>query len=233
MAIFLSLIVSVLGAQEMQEILAKTNKAIGTDVREQIMHIKSSGHFIMTGTEAKMPFKLIQSKQGKIRIETSILGFKAIQTYDGQNAWLLDPSQGIEAKPADKEDMEFIAATTAIDGPFLNRADNRVPRYVGEKEYKGSSCYVVRVAKSLEEHVDYYIDKESYLISAVRYEYKKNGAWHSMEYKVEKYMDILGAKFPSEITVFLTGVEMTSIYVTKAEKLKEVNAKTYSKPSYQ
>lgn len=230
--ILMSLAASILGAQDLDDILRKTNVAIGTEARSKIMHMQSNGHFVMAGTEAKMPFKLLQSKPGKIRLESTIIGLKAIQTYDGVSAWLLNPTQGVDAKPADPEDMEFISATTAIDGPFVNRADNRVPNFIGTKQYRGAPCFVVRIAKSMEEHIDYYINTRSYLISAVRYEYKKNGGWYSMEYKVEAWLDFEGAAFPSEITVFLTGVEMTSIYVTRMKKLEEVNPNTYQKPSY-
>lgn len=221
-----------MGAQDLKEIIKNTNKAIGTEARGKIMHMQSNGYFVMNGTDAKMPFKLLQSKPGKIRLESSILGLKAIQTYDGVSAWLLNPTQGIDAKPADPEDMEFISATTAIEGPFVKRSDKRTPSYIGAKQYKGNPCFVVRITKSMEEHIDYYINTKSYLIDAVRYEYKKNGAWYSMEYKVEAYQDFEGAVFPSEITVFLTGVEMTSIYVTKMKKLEEVSPKSYQKPSY-
>ncbi len=231
--ILISFAASMLGAQDINEILKKTNEAIGVDARSKIEHMKSNGHFVMTGTEAKMPFKLVQSKPGKVRIETTVLGFKAIQTYDGKSAWLLNPTQGMEAKPADREDMEFISATTAIDGPFLNRTDGRVASYIGAKQYKGTACFVVRITKSQEEHIDYYINTKTFLIAAVRYEYKKNGGWYSMEYKIEAYQDLEGALFPSEITVFLTGVEMTSLYVTKMKKLETVNTRSYQKPSYQ
>lgn len=186
----------------------------------------------MSGTEAKMPFKLQQSKPGKIRIETTVFGMKGIQTYDGQNAWMLNPLQGLEAKPANSEDMAFISATTAIDGPFLNRADKRIPSYVGTKEYKGSSCFVVRITKSMEEHIDYYIDDITYMIKFIRYEYKKNGGWYSMEYKLVKYMDFEGGIYPEEIIVAINGVEMTSIYVTKMKIVTEMEDEMFRKPSY-
>jgi len=230
--ISLALTVSILGAQDLDQIIKLSNKAIGTDARSKIMHLQSGGYYVISGTEIKMPFKLKQSKPNKIRIETTVIGLKGIQTYDGQKAWLLNPLQGIEAKPADTEDMAFISATTAIDGPFLNRADKRSPSYVGAKEYKGSSCFVVRITKSMEEHIDYYIDDKTYLIKFIRYEYKKNGAWYSMEYKVINYMDFEGAVFPEEISVAINGVEMTSLYLTKMKIVTEMNDKLFMKPSY-
>jgi len=230
--ISLALTVSFLNAQDLEQILKLTNQAIGTDARNEVMYMQTGGYYVMTGTELKMPFKLQQAKPGKIRIETTVFGMKGIQTYDGKNAWMLNPLQGMESKPADPEDMAFISATTAIDGPFLNRLDNRSHSYIGEKEYKGSSCKVVRITKSMEEHVDYYIDSKTYLISFVRYEYKKNGGWYSMEYKVKKYMNFEGGMYPEEILVSINGVEMTSLYMTKIKIPTELNDKLFMKPSY-
>jgi hypothetical protein len=230
--ISLTFAVSLLVAQDLDQILEKTNKAIGAEARSKIKHMQSNGHYVMSGTDAKMPFKLQQSKPNNIRIEITIFGLKGIQTYDGQHAWMLNPLQGTEAKPADPEDMKFISATTAIDGPFLNRTDKRTPSYIGAKEYKGSPCFVVRITKSMEEHIDYYINTQTYLFDFIRYEYKKNGGWYSMEYKVIEYMNFEGGVFPGEISVAINGVEMTSIYVKKMKIVPEMAERLFMKPSY-
>lgn len=232
--LIISLVFSIshLAAQNLEKIIQLSNQAIGTDARSKVKYMQTGGYYIMAGTDVKMPFKLFQSKPGMIRIETTVFGLKGIQTYDGQSAWILNPLQGTEAKAANPEDMEFIAATTAIDGPFLNRTDKRSPLYIGDKEYKGCSCEVIRIAKSMEEHVDYYIDKSTHLISFIRYEYKKNGGWYSMEYKVLKYMNFEGAVYPEEIQVMINGVEMTTLYVTKMKILTELNDSLFKKPSY-
>ncbi len=230
--IALTFLSSLLSAQNIDDILAKTNAAIGADARAKISYMQIGGYVVMTGTESRMPFKLQQANPNKIRIETTVFGMKVIQTYDGISAWMLNPLQGMEAKKADTEDMAFISATTAINGPFIGRADERTPSYVGAKEYKESSCYVLRITKTMEEHIDYYIDSTTYMIDYIRYEYKKNGGWYSMEYKVENYSDFEGAKFPEEITVYINGVEMTSLFVTKVKVLTEMDDKLFKKPLY-
>ena len=128
--------------------------------------------------------------------------------------------------------MQFISSATSIDGPFENLAANRQPEYIDKKEHKGVLCYVVRLSKSSLEHFDYYIDTKTYLVSSIRYEYKKNGGWYSMEYKVEKYLDFEGAKFPKEVVVSINGVEMTSVYLTKIKNVPEMAEKLFSKPSF-
>ncbi len=227
-----ALIGSLATAQNLEDILKKNRVAIGVDARKKMNNLQSGGYFVMTGTEVKVPFKLFQSKPDRIRIETTVFGFKAIQTYDGVDAWMLNPLQGMEARRADAEDMEFISSTTSIDGPFENLIGNRHPEFIGEKEYKDYSCYVVRVTKSATEHFDYYIDTETYLINFIRYEYEKNGGWYSMEYKVEKYLDFEGAKFPEEVVVSINGVEMTSLYLTKIKSVPEMADKLFKKPSF-
>ena len=71
--ISLAFAVSVLWAQDLDQIIEKTNQAIGTEARSKIKHMQSNGYYVMSGTEAKMPFKLQQSKPINIRIETTII----------------------------------------------------------------------------------------------------------------------------------------------------------------
>ena len=176
-------------AQDLQTVLNRTDKALGIEARKSITVLETSGYFIMNGTEAQMPFKLIQQRPDLLRIETQLFGFKAIQTYDGQNAWTLTPTQGLEPVKADARDMEFIAAATSIDGPFAyNKNDKYTLSYLGEDEYLGNKVEVV-AWKSKEERLKYFISNSNWLILGVRYEYKKNGGWYSMEYRINSYLE--------------------------------------------
>ena len=219
-------------AQDLQSVLDKTSRALGLDARKTIPVLETSGHFIMDGTEAKMPFKLIQQRPDLLRVETILFGFKAIQTYNGTAAWMLTPTQGLEAVKTDARDMEFIAAATSIDGPFAYNKDNKYTlRYLGNDTYNGQQAEVVAWTSS-EERLKYYVNPETWLIDAVRYEYKKNGGWYSMEYRIKAYMEYQGAQFPGEIAALVNGVEMIRLYVKKLNSLEEVAPEQFGKPSY-
>lgn len=221
-----------LQAQDLQSVLTKSSNALGLDARKSIPVLETSGHFIMSGTDAKMPFRLIQQRPDQLRIETTLFGFKAIQTYNGKAAWMLNPTQGLEAVKTDARDMEFIAAATSIDGPFAYNKDGKYTlRYLGKDQYQGAPVEVVAWTAK-EERLKYYINTSTWLVDAVRYEYKKNGGWYSMEYRIKSYQEYDGAKFPGEIAALVNGVEMIALYVTKFKTLESIGPEQFGKPSY-
>src|SRR6056297_1889482 len=102
-------------SQDLQTVLRNSNAAMGIESRKALPNLQTSGHAVMTGSDAKIPFKLLQAKPDLLRLETTVFGFRSIQTYDGITAWSLTPMQGMEPVRTDTRDMEFIAAATAID----------------------------------------------------------------------------------------------------------------------
>jgi len=227
------LLASVAGeGQDLLTVLERNGDALGTDARKAMPALQTKGHAIMNGTDAKMPFRMLQTRPDRVRIETTVFGFRAIQTYNGATAWALSPTKGMEALKTDARDMEFIAAATAIDGPFsYNKDDKYVLKYLGEDTYRDVPVEKVSWS-SKQERLLYYIDNRTWLVEGIRYEYKKNGGWYSMEYRVDAYHDFEGAKFPSEITAFVNGVEMVKLYVTDLKVVDEVEEEMFGKPSY-
>lgn len=219
-------------AQDLQAVLKKSSDALGIEARKKIPVLETSGYFIMNGSDAKMPYKLIQQRPDLLRVETTLFGFKAIQTYDGTAAWMLTPTQGLKAVKTDARDMEFIAAATSIDGPFAYNKDGKYTlKYLGRDEYQGQPAEVVAWTAS-EERLKYYVNPSTWLVDAVRYEYKKNGGWYSMEYRIKSYREYQGAQFPEEIAALVNGVEMVLLYVNTFKILEEVDPEQFGEPSY-
>lgn len=219
-------------SQNLQEVLKLNNKALGLSERKKISNLETTGYLIMRDSDSKIPFKIVQSKPDLLRIETTVFGFKAIQTYDGITAWLLSPTQGLEAKQTDSRDMEFIAAATAIEGPFSVNKDNKYTlKYLGKDEYLNKDVEVVMWDSEFE-RLKYYIDSGTHYFNGIRYEYKKNGGWNSMEYRIKSYLDYEGSKFPDEITAIVNGVEMISLFVTRLGSIEKLDKKVFGKPSF-
>lgn len=219
-------------SQDLQTVLSKVQNALKLDARINIPNLRTDGYFIMNGTEAKVPFKLIQMKPDKLRIETTVFGFKAIQTYDGNTAWLLSPTQGLEAVKSDPRDMEFIAAATSLEGPFsLNKSDKYTLKYGGKDTYNNFPVELLIMA-SPDERLKFYINSSTFLVDAVRYEYEKNGGWYSMEYRIKSYKDFKGSLFPGEITAVVNGVEMLALYAEDYRIIENLDLEKFGKPSF-
>jgi len=223
---------ALLNAQDLQTVLINSNAAMGIESRKAMPNLQTSGHAVMTGTDAKIPFKLLQAKPDLLRLETTVFGFRSIQTYDGITAWSLTPMQGMEPVKTDTRDMEFIAAATAIDGPFSVNKDNKYNlKYAGKDTYLEKPVQVV-LWSSDKERLKYYISTETWLVDGVRYEYQKNGAWYSMEYRIKSYRDFMGSLFPQEVTAVVNGVEMLSLFITDFKTLGEIDMKRFVKPTF-
>jgi hypothetical protein len=223
---------NVCSAQNLETVLKKNSKALGLSNRKSISNLKTTGYIQMQDMDAKIPFKMVQARPDLLRVETSIFGFKAIQTYDGKTAWKLSAIDGMEAVEVDSRDMEFIAAATALDGPFSLNKDNKYTlKYNGKDSYLDKDVEVL-MWSSAKERLKYYISTSSYLIDCVRYEYQKNGGWYSMEYRIKSYQNYEGSMFPNEIAVVINGVDMLTLFVSKLGPIVNFDLKKFGKPSY-
>ncbi len=219
-------------SQDLQTVLKNANAAMGLNARKALPNLQTSGYAIMTGTDAKIPFRLLQAKPDLLRLETTLFGFRMIQTYDGETAWSVSPMQGMEPVRTDTRDMEFIAAATAIDGPFsMNKGNKYVLKYGGADTWLDKPVEVMLLS-SENERLKYFISRTSWLVEAVRYEYRKNGAWYSMEYRIGSYQEFRGSRFPREVTAMVNGVEMLSLFVTELKTVDQVDMKQFGKPSF-
>ena len=219
-------------SQDLETVLNKCSESLQLGSRKNITALQTEGYFIMRDTEAKIPFKFIQSRPEKLRIETSVFGFKAIQTYDGVNAWLLSPTQGLEARKVSSKEMEFITLAAGLDGPFtLYPGEKYSMVYGGRDKYLDEDVELV-IYKAENEKLKFYISINDFRIPGIRYEYKKNGAWYSMEYRIREYQEFEGSIFPREITGVVNGVEMVYLYVNKLKSLNSVDPDTFGKPTF-
>ncbi|MCA1746573.1 MAG: hypothetical protein LC655_02675 [Bacteroidales bacterium] len=219
-------------SQDLQTVIKNSNAAMGIEFRKTLPNLQTSGHAVMTGTDSKIPFKLLQAKPDLLRLETTVFGFRSIQTYDGITAWSLTPMQGMEPVKTDTRDMEFIAAATSIDGPFSVNKDNKyVLKYGGADTYLEKPVEVMYWSSD-KERLKYYISTETWLVDGVRYEYQKNGGWYSMEYRIKSYRDFMGSMFPLEVTAVVNGVEMLSLFITDLRTVAQIDMKRFGKPSF-
>ena len=62
----------------------------------------------------------IQKRPGMIRTETTLQGLTQVETYDGKDAWTLDPFEGRRDAQRDSADDARICARDAdIEGPLV------------------------------------------------------------------------------------------------------------------
>lgn len=218
-------------SQDQEQILQKNFEAHDFSARKNASGLLTTGHFIMSGTDLQVPFKLFQKRPDRIRIETSLFGMKVVQTYDGKEAWLLNPAESMQAKEADGEDLEVIAMTTAIEGPFmLYKEKGYRMQYLGDESFRDKKVYQFRFLKTESEYLDIYINQQTYRVDAVRFTYERNGGRYSQVYRTGRYKRFDTGYFPTEIVAVIHGVEMTKIYVKDVMEKSTFSDKLFKRP---
>lgn len=217
--------------QNQERILQKNFEAHDFSARNNTQGLLTKGHFIMSGTELQVPFKMYQKRPDRIRIETSLFGMKVVQTYDGKEAWLLNPAESMQAQVTDEEDLEVIAMTTAIEGPFmLYKQKGFRMVYLGTTSFREKKGYQFRFLKTESEYLDIYINQQTYRVDGVRFTYERNGGRYSQVYRTENYRRFETGYFPTEIVAVIHGVEMTRIYVKEVKAIPDLSDDLFSRP---
>jgi photosystem II stability/assembly factor-like uncharacterized protein len=89
----------------------------------------------------------IQKRPGMIRTETTLQGLTAVETYDGKDAWTLDPFEGRRDAQRDSADDARIRAREAdIEGPLVHwREKGHRVEYMGTEDVDGTPAHKLRV----------------------------------------------------------------------------------------
>ncbi|HYK41026.1 MAG TPA: sialidase [Thermoanaerobaculia bacterium] len=89
----------------------------------------------------------IQKRPGMIRTETTLQGLTAVETWDGKDAWTLDPFEGRRDAQRDSADDARIRAREAdIEGPLVHwREKGHRVEYMGTEDVDGTPAHKLRV----------------------------------------------------------------------------------------
>ncbi|HEY6148497.1 MAG TPA: hypothetical protein VIZ69_12390, partial [Thermoanaerobaculia bacterium] len=89
----------------------------------------------------------VQKRPGMIRTETTLQGLTQVETYDGKDAWTLDPFEGRRDAQRDSADDARIRAREAdIEGPLVNwREKGHRVEYMGTEDVDGTPAHKLRV----------------------------------------------------------------------------------------
>jgi photosystem II stability/assembly factor-like uncharacterized protein/outer membrane lipoprotein-sorting protein len=90
----------------------------------------------------------IQKRPGMIRTETTLQGLTQVETYDGKDAWTLDPFEGRRDAQRDSADDARIRARDAdIEGPLVHwREKGHRVEYMGTEDVDGTPAHKLRVS---------------------------------------------------------------------------------------
>ena len=132
------------------ELVAKNLEARGGAAKlEALRSLRVTGKEVFGAGDRQIEaaWAQIQKRPGMIRTETTLQGLTAVETYDGRDAWTLDPFEGRREAQRDSADDARIRAREAdIEGPLVHwREKGHRVEYMGTEDVDGTPAHKLRV----------------------------------------------------------------------------------------
>lgn len=175
-ALLLMLILSITGfTQSPDNILQKHFEAKGVDRLTEYNSMILQGKSLQQGQETQ--FKLYVEKPGKMRLEVDLQGQTFIQAYNGKIGWTVMPWTG-STEPSELKGPQLygIQLMSDLEGPLYNWKEKGYRlEFLGEEEVEGETTYKLRLIINNNMKIDYFINKENYLVDKEVYHLSYQG----------------------------------------------------------
>lgn len=184
--------------QKRDEILNNHFEAVGQEIVLNVKTLKMTGHSIVQGTE--LPFVMYVKKPGKVRNEVVFQGQKMLQVYNGETGWSIIP--WISSTPQDMNGIQLksMKETAELEGALYNwKKKGHQLEYMGEEEVEGTPVYNLQLTKQNEDVINYYLDKDSYIVIKQKALTTVNNQEIETETYLGNYEMIEGMAFPMSI----------------------------------
>ena len=200
-----------------EEIVAKNIDAKGGAARlKSIDSVRIMAAATIRGTITPMVIEL--KRPNLRRQEATINGQKIVQSFDGTNGWMLNPSLGdrpIQLPAAQtaamKKDAEF-------DSPLIDYQSKGVKvALVGKEDVDGRPSYHLKVTTPDGAARDYFLDAETNLEFRVDAPIVEGGAQTTTSVAMSDYREVDGVKMPFSLKQSLNGQVVADLRVSTIE----------------
>lgn len=197
-------------AQDAQSLIAKNLEARGGAAAiDAIKSISFQGRTIFPG-DFELTFKSSQAHLASadaIRLDLSLQGLDLVQSYDGHEAWRINPFQGRkDAERMSADDARQLADQALIEGPLLaSRKDGSKVQYLGRDDFDGTLAYKLKVTQKDGDEFVYWLDPDTYLEIKVDETRRIRGAQQTNETELGDYEKVAGVYFPMSVESWSQG----------------------------
>ncbi len=227
---FIVIATSTAQAQNLKDILADHFEAVGQKKLKKVETLTLTGKLVQSGLE--IPFKQISSRPSSFRIEGTFQGMTFVQTYNGTEAWILNPFAGTtEAEPVPEDQMKSVTIQADMDGMLWDWKDKGYEaKFDKLEDVEGTSCYKIDVTTKDTSVYSYFIDVETNLILKTHIKTKFSGVEVESDTYFSNYMQVDGLTLAGKIENRYNGQTGEVIVIDKYEFDLVYDAKIFDKP---
>ncbi|MEI6883471.1 MAG: hypothetical protein WCO02_03225 [Bacteroidota bacterium] len=230
MAFFLAILAGTAQDMKLDDVLNAYYKASGIEKMKDWTTYQASGKSIAQGME--FPFKMIQKRPLKLRIEAEVQGNKMIQAFDGTSGWSVIPWSGSSA-PQDMtaDQVKAMKEQSDMEGSLYNwKEKGHQAELLGKEDLEGSSIYKVKLTKSTGDVDIYFFDAESFILLKTTSKMKIQGNETESETLLSNYKDVNGVLMAGTITNKIKDQTVSQLVIDKSEVNVPVSDSLFIKP---
>src|SRR5438067_11238474 len=188
---------SVLGAQTVDEVIAKNIQARGG--LEKLKAVKSLRTTVkFSDGSFRADLRQENKRPGKVREEFIVQGMAQIQAYDGKTGWQISPFSGRrDPDLLSQDDMKSLIVDGDIDGPLVDyKEKGHKAELVGHDSMEGTDCFKIKLSMKNGDVRYYYLDTDSYLELKVEVQTTIRDALQESELYYGDYEQANGIYYP-------------------------------------
>lgn len=194
----------------------------GADAWMSLKTIAMKGSASMQGME--LPITVTTAEGNKFKMEMDIQGSPMVQAYDGSEAWMLFPMQGITEPKimTDEESAELKQTPFIVE--FVNYADRGYTlTSVPGKEVEGTMTYGIQVTNEEGYDRTYYFDTES-MVPLMQESVAKSGPMAGVvsETYLSDYQEVEGLMMPMFMEQKMNGQTAMKMTITEVSLNNEL-----------
>lgn len=217
-------------AQDLDKILEAHYDAAAKDRMEKVEAIVTKGKNVYTMAGIETSFTTYQCRPNKIRVEGEFQGSKVIQTFNGEQGWMYAPAMGIpEPKELKDAELKSIVNQSDFEKPLWNYQEKGYSLELAGSSEDGSAYHLV--LDTDDNKLNFFIDKESHLISTIKSVQIMGGSETEIEIIMLEYKNVKGIPMAQNVVTKMNGEVVTTIEIEKVEYHKNLDSVLFEKPA--
>lgn len=222
--------------QTADELIEKNIQARGgLEKMKAVQSLRMTGK-IVVGPGIEAPFVRETARPNRIRLEFTIQGMTAVQTFDGTNAWALMPFLGKkEPEAMTADELKDVEDQADVDGPLVDyKAKGHAVELIGKEDIEGTPAFKLKVTKKNGD-IDYtYLDADSFLEIKGQSKRMVRGQEVEVETSLGDYKEVDGVLYAYSIQQKPKGAQGAgnlAITIDKIETNPTLEADRFAKPA--
>ena len=188
-------------AETVDTILAKHIAARGgLEALRAVKSISSAGKLRPPGFDGDMIYSETLVRGGKVRVNITLQGLTAVQTYDGADGWQIQPFGGRkDPEKLSDDDVKSLQEEADFEGGLVDwQAKGNKVTYLGTEDVDGAPAHALRVQLKNGDTQTWYLDPDAWLAVRIVTRTVQRGTESVSVTDLGDYEKVAGVWFPFE-----------------------------------